>query len=982
MVESEPGSLLRFRHDRVQQAVFEAMPAERRRQLHLRLARRVMQLPALRHLAAEQYLPVVDAVTQDEERRDVARLFQRAAESSRVLNYVLAERFLAAAIGLIRPLAAGPEEAALLQHLDVERHVALYSLGRADDGDAVYAGLVARCEDPIDLSGPAGIQMYSLTHRARYPESMALGLALMSRLGLQQPDDLGPATADGLRRLVQWQQGVQKMQDFERAELQDPALLARARLSVQTANAAYFFDPARFAWLVLEAHALWVTHGPCPVLLASITGLPLLLAGPARNLRGAYEAGRHLMAVGQARGYRHAAAMAACIHGVAACHWVEPAEHTVAVLQQARADLLQAGDLAYASYTYIAADLLLDSAAALDVAAAEVQAALAFFERTGNAGFKPRYRIRQLMIQVLQGDTEVSALLDGPHEAPGATPMLLHFTRAVVAAVFGDAEALSREAGLAMQRLAEAPGYYLCATVHVLHGVALAEQARAAPAGERAALLEQLDQRCHAWLAARAADAPDNFQHLLQWLEAERAWAAGDVWAAGATFDRAIRDATRRTRPWHHALILERAARFQFALGMEEGARALLRQACAAYAAWGAAGKVRDMRRRHASLRGAGVAGLRPSDAGATGTIVAADAVDLMAVLKVSQALSSETQLDRLVEQLARVMGAMTGASHVQLLVRPDDAGTWCLAASLGGDAPAVSVEHAGARGDLALSVFRYALRTRQTLLLDDAVSDERFAGDPYFAALEQCSVLCAPIISHAEVRGMLMLENRQRCGAFGAERLDSLMLIAGQMSVSLNNALLYASLERKVAERTAALAEANRQLEQLSHTDALTGLANRRRFDEVLEAECRRAERTGLPLGLILVDIDFFKPYNDHYGHLGGDACLQRVAAVLATGRRRGGDLVARYGGEEFVILLPHTELQGVQTTAERVRAAVQALQEPHAGSPLGCVTVSLGVTSAQAGVGATAAQWVERADAALYEAKRGGRNRVGGAG
>jgi len=173
--------------------------------------------------------------------------------------------------------------------------------------------------------------------------------------------------------------------------------------------------------------------------------------------------------------------------------------------------------------------------------------------------------------------------------------------------------------------------------------------------------------------------------------------------------------------------------------------------------------------------------------------------------------------------------------------------------------------------------------------------------------------------------------------------------------------------------------AETNARLQDLARIDGLTGIANRRRFDELLEEEFRRASRQELPLALVLLDIDWFKPYNDSYGHPAGDDCLRRVSAAVADALRRPGDHAARYGGEEIAILLPATGDRGAAVVAERVRAAVSALGIAHTGSRFGVVTVSAGVASVlPANPGDTAASLVSAADRALYQAKRDGRNLV----
>jgi diguanylate cyclase (GGDEF)-like protein len=177
---------------------------------------------------------------------------------------------------------------------------------------------------------------------------------------------------------------------------------------------------------------------------------------------------------------------------------------------------------------------------------------------------------------------------------------------------------------------------------------------------------------------------------------------------------------------------------------------------------------------------------------------------------------------------------------------------------------------------------------------------------------------------------------------------------------------------ERKLVEN---------RLEELAVLDGLTGIANRHRLDDFLEDEWRRTRRLGQPVSMALCDIDFFKPYNDTYGHMAGDECLRRVSEALKPFSRRPGDLVARYGGEEFAVILGNTDEQAACTLAEDIRAAVQALNIPHEhATPAGCVTISVGVATLRPDTqpDATPHDLIEAADQALYKAKRSGRNRA----
>ncbi len=190
---------------------------------------------------------------------------------------------------------------------------------------------------------------------------------------------------------------------------------------------------------------------------------------------------------------------------------------------------------------------------------------------------------------------------------------------------------------------------------------------------------------------------------------------------------------------------------------------------------------------------------------------------------------------------------------------------------------------------------------------------------------------------------------------------------------------------EAKLLRLAARLAMYNRRLRGLSNQDGLTGMANRRHLDRVLEREWTRAQRYNRELAVIMVDIDHFKAYNDRFGHLTGDDCLRQVARTLADGVKRGADLVARFGGEEFCILLPETNAAAAMALAEHLRRRVEDLRLSHPDSPVApVVTVSLGVATAVPRAGSDPSELLERADLALYQAKKLGRNqcRLHGAG
>ncbi|MHA6616684.1 AAA family ATPase [Pseudonocardia sp. DLS-67] len=823
----EPGAreAVRFRHDRIREAILRGLDPGRRRTLRLATARRLAEVPELYAVAAEQYLPVVDAIDDAGERRRVVGLLRRAADQATLIgDHALVNALLAAALRLIDP---GDTPTLIAVHTD--RHVALYGLGRLDEADEEYRTIEGLGPSALDCAAATAVQVSSLTHRNLFADAIGLGIDLLRELGPTVPaaDRLTTELDHQFDHLHRWLDRTDAADDLARPELTEPTLLATTRLIDAVQPAAYFAGGhATVAWLSLESLRIWVEHGPGPTLIGPASAAAVAAVALRAHRAAGYRTVRRVVELGEARGYEPGTSEARRRLALLSC-WFEPIENGVRAAERAREGLTAGGDLANAGYTYHpTAHYLLDCAPSLDVLVAEVEAGLAFVRRTGNEQTGQWLDSYQWLAGVLRGDNVATTGKAVSTDRYANNPMPLfhaHLSHALVAAVFGDPGGLARHAAAAMPLLPAVPGLYPTAVARLLRGLALAEEARTGHADERDGPLSELDE-VTSWLAARAADAPDNFRHLQRLLEAERAWAVGDFRAGALAFDTAGREAAGRQRPWHRALITERAARFYLAHGVEQAGRDLLTRARQYYAAWGASAKVAQLDWAYpTSQLGALTAGepggdsraddLRLSSTVTTGTL------DLLGVLAASQALSSETDIERLHTRVVEVLSAMTGATSVHLLLWDDDRQDWLLPAPDHTTDPAT----AGSphERDLPMSAVRYVQRTAEILVVDDATRDDRFARDPYIAGLGACSLLAMPILGRGALRAVLLLENRLMRAAVTTERLDAVRLIAAQLAVSLDNAQLYTDLTASRARIVAAADQARRRIERDLHDGA-----------------------------------------------------------------------------------------------------------------------------------------------------------------
>jgi signal transduction histidine kinase len=810
LLVGEPGlhQAVRFRHDRIREVILRGLDPQRRRTLQWAMARRLAAVPELFAVAAEQYLPVVDAVDDATERRQVVGLLRRAADQAALIgDYALVNALLVAALRLI-----DPGETATLVEVHTGRHAALYSIGRLDEADEEYRTIQRLCRTALQRADATVVQVHSLTQRKRSAEAIELGLDSLRECGITVPAaDRLPAELDRqFDHLYRWLDDTEAADDLARPDITHPTLLATTRLINAVLPAAYLVpDPALEAWLSLEALRIWLEHGPGPTLLGPVGHTAVAAIALRGDSAAGYRAIRRILALGEARGYEPETSQVRFLFATFSC-WFEPIENGVQTAQRAREGLIAGGDLAHAGYTFMPSVCsLLDCAPSLDSYATEVEAGLAFVRRTGSEQISQWLDSYRWLAGVLRGESSAATgdavTIDRYADNPLAV-LYTHINHAIAAAIFGDLGLLARHTAAAMPLLPAAVNQYPTAVAHLLRGLALAGQARTTDGDERGCLLSELDEVTR-WLATPAANAPANFLHLLRLVEAERAWTVGDFRAAILAFDAAQREVAQRRRPWHRALIAERAARFYLGHGVEHAGYDLLAQARQEYLAWGATAKADQLDWAYPTLRPhAGEialdSGHQPAELPCRRATVTTGTIDLLGILSASQALSSETSIDGLRSRVVEVLSAMTGATGVHLVLCSDDQQNWLLPAPGGGTVP---VSGTGQERAVPLTVLRYAQRMREPLVVGEATRDDRFARDPYFIDLTCCSLLALPILSRGTLRAVLLLENRLIRGAFTTERLDAVKLIAGQLAVSLDNAQLYAEF-RRIADEQAAL--------------------------------------------------------------------------------------------------------------------------------------------------------------------------------
>ena len=992
----------RFLHDRVQQAAHELVAEADRPLLQLTCGRRL--LASSNEAEVDERLFVIlgslnaalDLITDTAERGRLLELNIRGglrakassafAAAAQLFQY--AERLLPA-----DSWQRSPERALNLFKNLAESE---YLSGQFEVAEARLRSHVQQAPDVASKVTLCLVHSDLLQIQGRFADSFAVLREALGLLGCDFPAEEAQSMQNFMLEFAECEALLAAREESELLslpEMQAPERLLEMQCYYGLAYATYQVD--RGASYVLGACRMvkaTLAHGQCDLSCIAYVTYVTAMAASGRPYPACYAMGKLARELSERRDNPHFRLSVYQYFAAFYQHWCEPLHESLPYLEQGLAtgrggvNPLAAG---YCALLRSVNGFVMGSP--LDDLNLEAEQGLAFLKNSQQPITEAMLRCGVLQpVAALRGkslhprsfdtaEVQVADLLNNDFESPSI--VLAFHCGAMIrhAYLFGDEDKWRRcSAQLPMigKLLRDSPTLTEGTFFYAL-GLLKPEFCHGHSADQNLAEAKELFARLQTW----AEHGPDNYRHKALLLEAELARSSHDAKSAMELYAQAI-DAAAESGFIHcEALANELYARFWLDQQQRQLASNFIREAYFHYQRWGASAKCKEIEAQWPQTvfravelrRTTSVSSASYRDVSST-----AGMLDLNSLLKASRLLSQEVQLEALLQKLLGVVLENAGAEFGAIVLCEQEE---LIVEALGRFSDGALSDYVHCQQALASTakkgeellpnqIIEYAHLTRSMLVLNQPADDARFAQSHYLLANRPKSVLVLPILNQGKQVAVIYLENNLLECAFTERHVKTLELLGAQAAISLVNARLVESLEHKVAQRT-------EELRQMSMKDGLTGIANRRSFDERLSGEWRRCQRSDQSLSLMMIDIDHFKLYNDHYGHVEGDRCIRAVAQTLQKVANRSTDLVARYGGEEFAIILPDTDEEAAGWLADACLTAIRDLAIAHAKSEVAeHVSISIGLCTVRADSEASPEILTTRADQALYEVKRGGRN------
>ena len=848
----------KFLHDRVQQAAYTLIDEEQKTTVHLQIGRMLLQNTAPSSLSEEIFEIVdhlnlgVELVTHQEERDEIAKLNLMAGKKAKAATaHGAALEYFNTGLKLLRA-DSWHSSYDLTLALYEEAVEAAYLNGDFEQMQLGAEVVLQQAKTLIDKVKVYEVKIQTCIAQSKQLEAVKIGLQALELMGVEFPEQ--PSMSDvqlALSETASHLTGKKPSDLINLPEMTDPYKLASMKLLVGVLSAAYQAAPTLGLLIVLQQINISVKYGNSPLSACAYAGYATVLCSVVRNIEAGYQFGQlslNLLSRFDAKALK---AKIFYIFNTFVRHWKEHVKTTLKSLLEGSSSGLENGDLEYAAFlalNYCCHSYLIGKE--LFSVEREITNYCSFVEQIQQKASFNYIKIYQQSVLNLLGQSEDPCILIGSSYNEETMLRLhqlandrcgistLYINKLILCYLFGVYPQAVENATIANQYLDGVAGALPVPLFHFYDSLAqlavypdtpqsVSVTRRRAQQSEQAATKSQqkgiLDKvranqkKMQKW----AHHAPMNYLHKFYLVEAERYRVLGQYMEAMDYYDKAIAGAKENEYIQEEALAYELAANFYMALGKEIIARTYMSEAHYAYTRWGALAKVEDLEAKYPQLLSKSssrpnITSTHTTNHSTTTGSQSASVLDLATVMKASQAISGEIVLDKLLASLMKILIENAGAQVGYLIL--ESLGRLLIEAEGAIDADNVAVlQSIPIENRLPAAIINYVFRTRESVVLSDATAEGNFTQDSYIQQHQPKSILCFPLINQGQLVSIIYLENNLTKGAFTPERLEVLKILSAQAAISIENARLYQTLEEKVKERTAQLAQANEEISTLN---------------------------------------------------------------------------------------------------------------------------------------------------------------------
>lgn len=974
------GNLYKFHHDRIQEAAYSIIPDHEKTRLHYLIGKNVLENTPEKNLPDKMFYIVdqlnlgLNLISNLPEKLHLAEMNLKAAEKAKNSTaYASALNYAGTGIKLL-PGDSWNDLYRLTYSLYNELLECRYLTGEYEQAEKTFRIIVQNALTDIDKANVHSQMIILKNSTGDYESALRIGFAGMKIIGMGLPEKVGNIRL--AFELLKLGIRFRKVRIEDLAEIPDAVdeqIISFAYLCIYTGIVAYFINVNLFSFIVIRGINLIIKNGNFEYSSFAYNAIGSIIGSGFGLYSKGYRFGKTSLVLYNRMGGIKNRCKSLFLFAFFIHHWKEHAATGLNYLREAYKAGLLAGDLIFAGYSISVLTMhrimLGDN---LDEILDEyIQ--YREYQVSARDPFTPRiYSEIIQMIRCLKGQTPARGELDEGRYTEdeqmkffvdsgntlGQVYTLMDMLRVrylfrrydecsdICLRIF---KLIKNNAAIGTLHIPEFYFYYSLQLAASLENRTGAQKIRSR------ARLKINQMKMKNW----AKNCPANFEHKYLLVEAELARLDGKHKKAVSLYEKAIRSAQENRFTQNEAIANELAGRFYISIGFEKVGKSYIDDAYRCYVRWGASSKLSEMQEFYPHLAENRSRSIPVEDnqsgIAVPGTGITSSTLDISTIIKVSQAISSEIILSRLIRTIMKIAVVNAGAQKGFFILDTDGILTIEAAEEEGREETLSSLQSLPPEScdEVSAAIINYVHRSGENVILGNASTDGPFTNDPHVIKYKCKSILCTPFRSKGKISGILYMENNITYNAFTSERLEPLRIISSQAAISIENARLF----------------------ELATTDGMTRLYVHRYFQLLLEQEIQRSRRHNRQFSLIMMDIDNFKSFNDTYGHQTGDEVLKNVARAVKK-ISRGEDVVARYGGEEFVVILPEMDSRKAMIVAEKIRATVENLEISY-GTELLHVTISLGV-AAFPGHSKEKDELIRLADEALYRSKRSGKNCV----